>query len=327
MKPSPYDNPYYRNPKHPNYLRRHHSHDYRRPARYLITLQKAPYAPLMCRIEGSPVKPECILSEAGVAMEEALSEWLGERPMIEVPTYQVMPDHVHLCVDVRGYLNRHFAIEVGSLKGKVTRRLQAALDGLSFFDKSFNDRIAFTPEQWDRQKAYTRDNPRRLLIKRLKPNLYFSTWEIRIGDLTLHAKGNVMLLKNPELEVVRWSRKFKGDEFLRMVEGWKRTVENFGVLVSPFIHPKENEMRKYAFEKGGSVIRVCENPFSEKFYPAKEEFEFMHTSRLLLVAPADGSAIFENFYQHAQYLNGIARRIVAASWEKGEGTLREIRHS
>ena len=47
-------NPYLTAPKHPNMQRRAFHHDYRRPARYLITIAKSPVIPTLALIEGDP---------------------------------------------------------------------------------------------------------------------------------------------------------------------------------------------------------------------------------------------------------------------------------
>ncbi|MDE6297635.1 MAG: hypothetical protein K2L89_07280, partial [Muribaculaceae bacterium] len=71
---------------------------------------------------------------------------------------------------------------------------------ISFFSKGFNDRIAYTQQQWERQLQYTADNPRRYLIKRLHADYLLKRWLLKIpGDLKFILKGNIFLLRQPFL--------------------------------------------------------------------------------------------------------------------------------
>lgn len=102
MKSPPEDNPYLRKPDNPNYLRRAFHHDYYRPARYMITLSKSPEIPRFCNIHGEdPTGARVELTRTGVFFEEALAIFLNKYSQIDIPAYIVMPDHIHLCMNVR----------------------------------------------------------------------------------------------------------------------------------------------------------------------------------------------------------------------------------
>lgn len=194
------------------------------------------------------------------------------------------------------------------------------------FAKGFNDRIAYTPEQWERQKRYVADNPRRYLIKKLYPDLFFRRWIIEIGGLSYMAKGNIMLLKNPDIQVVRFSRRYAEGEFEAKRERWMECTRTGGVLVSPFIHPKENAVRKAALEGGGAIIRVCENGFADRFSPQGDEFEYNGGCQLLLIAPVIHETRKEDMnYARAQFLNRIAEKIAETDWSLNEGMIRQCR--
>lgn len=328
-------NPWWREPEKPNFNRRCKGHDYRRPAKYMVTIHKAEESPPLCRVVGNPAItdpyhpdfPSVHCYEAGEYMADAIRCWLEEFPQLTIPVYQIMPDHVHLCIDARFYLPRHLGNLVGTLKGMVSKRYFDLLEPelQPFFKRGFNDRIAFREQQWSAQKRYVADNPRRYLIKIHNRDLYYATWEIRLGDLCLHAKGNIMLLKQPQIEVVRFSRRFREEEYAAMVKHWRQTIDNCGTIISPFINPKEKEVRKYALAQGGNVIRICESPFGERFAPYGEEFEYMHTSQLLLIAPEVRREDYPNFYAYAQEMNRWARVIAETDWQEGDARIRRLR--
>lgn len=332
--------PYLKSPLHPNFLKRRIGHDYCRPARYLLTLMKASEIGILSEVNGSPYvrcpdanAPATKLTEDGAVVERALQIWQEKYPQLRVERYVIMPDHVHVCVFVHSYLKPGLSRAVSNLMGKATRLRHDSLpeeirpkEMVSFFSKGYNDRIAFTNEQWMRQLDYVADNPRRYLIKKIFPEYYRNVWIVTSGERSFHAMGNIFLLKNPDMQAVRFSRRFSNEEYENYIVFWKRCVANMGVLVSPFIHPKEKEMRKYAVENGASIIRICEKGFEERFAPQGEEFELMAEGRLLLVAlleyKHEGNALS---YGKAQEMNGLAAWIAGADWYGPEVRIRRAR--
>lgn len=320
-------NPFLRLPDNPSYLRRAKHHDYRRPGQYLLTLSKAETTPVLSHITGSIAEPVVNLTSAGLCVASSIGQWPERYPQIRVANYVIMPDHVHLCVDVLRHLDNPLGRAVASLMGMATK-LQGNLsdEDRPFYKKGFNDRIAYDYEQWKRQLAYIDDNPRRYLIKQANPDLFFARWIISVSGFEYMALGNIMLLKNPELQVVRYSRRFEPGVFENKVEGWQRCVENNGVLVSPFIHPNERAVYDYAVSQGGGVVRICENGFAERFTPQGQEFDLLTTGQLLLIGAIEHNTRPQPLtYIKAQGLNAVAERIAAAPWLTGEARIRRAK--
>ncbi len=288
-------------------LQRMRGHNYCVPALYLLTLRKGALTPVLSAIGGTPSAPEVLLSAAGRAVDNALVEWSVRYPQIRVYERAIMPDHLHIAVKVEKMLPGGLSRAVAWLMGAATRGF--GLDN-SFFAKGFNDKIAFTNLIFERQILYVRDNPRRLLIKRLYADFYRRRWTLKIDDEVVCALGNIHLLRAPEILQVRFSRKFAHEVFESYLGRWKRAVENGGTLVSPFIHPREREMLRLASEQGGNYIRICENGFSERFAPSGREFDLMAEGRLLLIAPKVHDTRKQTMtYTHAQQMNALAAKI------------------
>lgn len=318
------NNPFLRRPDHPNYNRRARHHDYHRPARYLITTLKNPSIPAFSTIGGDlsfidgENAPHPVISPTGNFIIEALGIWLGKFPQIEVSEFVIMPDHIHLCLDVMAYLPNGLSLAISSLKGIVSRLRHAKLPDnirpekmVPVFAKGFNDRIAYNKEQWERQKQYVKDNPRRYLFKRIFPDYLLRRWIITIGDEEFCAKGNIMLLKEPLLFTVKHHRKWSEAESEEYQNDCKSKIDNGGIPVSPYIHSKEKEIRNYAKDEGGCYIRICENGFAERESASGYEFYLMAAGRLLLIAPNEhDSQKREMKYTYAQKLNKIAARLV-----------------
>lgn len=327
------NNRFVRQPDHPNHLKRAIHHDYHRPARYMITLRKSDSLPNLSTIHGSVANPQIELTTHGKCFEKALSLWAEQYAQIRIMSYVVMPDHIHLCLSVQSYLKNGLSLAIAGLMGKATSQAKLTLDcnlpvaqtDMRYFSKGFNDRIAYSEDQWQRQLAYVKDNPRRYLIKRLYPDFYLRRWKLSVGGKDYVAIGNIFLLKNPEMRVVRFSRRYKPGEFEQKRAAWHETVRNCGVLVSPFIHPKEKEVRDYALDNGGSIVRICVNGFAERFSPSGKEFEIMMSQRLLLIGQFVYNSRKENLsYAQAKALNGIAEEIAAIDWRSEDGHIRPL---
>lgn len=290
-------------------LRRASFHDYTAPAAYLLTLRKAPSTATLSAISGAPSAPVLELTDAGRAVKDALADWLARYPQIRILATAIMPDHVHIAMRVKASLPTGLSRAVAWMMGRATRHYAHETP---FFDKGFNDKIAFSDEIFKRQIQYVCDNPRRLLLKRLFPDFFRRRWLINIDGEEFAAIGNLQLLRAPELHQVRFSRKFSHDEFAGYVRCWHKCVYNGGTLVSPFIHPLERELKDFATENSGSYIRICENGFDERFAPSGREFELMTEGRLLLIAPLEHDTRKQVMtYTHAQQMNALAAKIAS----------------
>lgn len=298
---------YHTEPREHHYRRRSFAHDYRRPSRYMITFFKSNTQPPLSIISGTPEAPEVKLTSTGEHFQLALEQWQEEHKEILVDRYVVMPDHIHICMSVLRYIPTGLGRALALLKGKAT----GCNGGVEFFDKGYNDSIAYNDEQYARQLSYVGDNPRRLLIKRKYPNLFRQRYSLSNGEIELQALGNVFLLKQPHLEVVRFSRQYSLEEVRQNMERWDECIRNGGVLISPFIHPVEKEALHKALENDGNIIRICTNGFAERFAPIGKEFDLMSRGRLLLLGPKEYSFRKEALcYSYAQYLNHIALLLV-----------------
>lgn len=267
--------------------------------------------------EGENV-PHPPVNRTGSFITEALQPWLEKYKQIELSESVIMPDHIHLCLYVNAYLPNGLSLAVSSLKGMVSRMRHAALpehirpgEIEKVFTKGFNDRIARTLEQWERQKHYVRDNPRRYLFKKIYPDYLLRRWIITIGDEEYCAKGNIMLLREPLLFTAKHHRKRTEAESDEYQEACKDHIDNGGVPVSPFIHVKGKAIRDYAIEEGGCYIRICSNGFAERQSAVGYEFDLMAAGRLLLIAPNRHDSQKRDLkYSYAQILNSVAARLV-----------------
>lgn len=265
-------------------------------------------------------------------MPYAISDWIRTYPQINVPAYAVMPDHIHLCVNVTYRLPNGLSRAVGRLKGFISSKYNLSLpeeirpeEMQTLFEKGFNDRIAYNQEQWDCQIHYTLDNPRRFMLKKCYPDYMLRRWLLTVGNEQYVAKGNVFLLKQPHLFSVKYSRKYSEKEGMEWLDTCKSFMHNGGISVSPFIHPMEKAVRDYAYQEGFGIIRVCTNGFAERESATGTEFELMAQGRLLLIAPIEHNTRKETLtYGKAQTLNKLAVSIVDTFSRNVSGLIRPL---
>ena len=112
---------------------------------------------------------EIALTPAGEAVKREF--WaLGEHhPEIKPLFIQVMPDHVHFIIHVTKPMARPLGQAIAGFKAGSSK---AAIGKGGLWAEGFQDTILFHEGQLDSMFTYLRDNPRRLAIKQLFPELF-----------------------------------------------------------------------------------------------------------------------------------------------------------
>ncbi|MBD5223358.1 MAG: hypothetical protein HDS71_04815 [Bacteroidales bacterium] len=278
-------------------------------------------APIFSKLEGNPYimsgadAPHTVLNRAGVIVKEELDKLESfRRDKIRIIKSVIMPDHLHFVVRVLNELQKPVTVYVGLTMSACTRRLRdegILSEDSSCFNSGISDRIVYKSGQLDVLYKYVTDNPRRLMIKRMLPQLFRRNLGIRIGEMSLDAIGNIFLLRK-SLKAVHVRRKWNEDE----VNEYKREcIEGSTqgeVLISPFIHPVEKEIMRLALDKGGSVVRIRDRGFGERWKPSGKEFDICAEGRMLFIAET-GTALHktEMHYGKASHLNDIAEWLAA----------------
>ncbi|MDE7116675.1 MAG: hypothetical protein K2O56_09665 [Muribaculaceae bacterium] len=227
-------------------------------------------------------------SDLGCIIRDKIETMPDYTPQLEIVRYVVMPDHLHILIRIKSTLERHLGRVVGGFMGGCTTVARKA--GLiaredSLFTEKFHDRIVCRAGQIARLVNYINDNPRRLLIKRMHPELFRRYLHIRIGEREYAAYGNIFLLKHFDLLPVRIHRRWSPGEFDEYERGCMAQIENGAVPVSPFIHRREKVIRDKTVDCGGSLIIIRDTGFEERFKPQGREFEMCASGRLLLLVP------------------------------------------
>ena len=112
---------------------------------------------------------EIALTQAGEAVKREFGALGEHHPEIKPLFIQVMPDHVHFIIHVTKPMARPLGQAMAGFK---TGCSKAAIGKGGLWAEGFQDTILFHEGQLDSMFAYLRDNPRRLAVKQLFPDLF-----------------------------------------------------------------------------------------------------------------------------------------------------------
>ena len=175
-------------------------------------------------------------------------------------------------------------VDGGSAAVKRDRHGEYRRPGL-VFERGYNDRLLTQDGQLERWKHYLKDNPRRLLMKRERPDLFRVQRNVTAKGMVFSAIGNRFLLDSPRRLQVQCSRRLTAEEIAQQVEHFLQEGRNGAVLVSPSISPGEKAVMRAAFEAGLPLIVLQENGFTDLAKPGGQRMEACVREQLLMLAP------------------------------------------
>jgi hypothetical protein len=153
------------------------------------------------------------------------------------------------------------------------------------FAKGYNDLILRSYDELPAWQNYLHDNPRRLMIKRARPEWLRPFFDFRIGKQCYSGIGNRDLLKCPKRISVRVSRRLGETEIATTVSQYLEKAKQGYVLVSPAISPGEKRVMRAAFDAGYPTIVIVENGFTPLSKPHGEQFYACAKGVLLMLSP------------------------------------------
>lgn len=190
----------------PDALKRNPLNDYTE-GWFHVTLNVRGEAPVLGYIvgdaeaaEGTPDAPRCVLTELGRKVEEVWDRNPSYYPGVENVAFQIMPEHIHGLIHLKGENKRHLGrIVYGFMVGcthaywdtlgipwrEMTYEKGArapewqdkdhtrSYRGPSLFVRGYNDVEAIGDKEIEIKRQYIRNNPRKRLITRSKPDYFF----------------------------------------------------------------------------------------------------------------------------------------------------------
>ena len=153
------------------------------------------------------------------------------------------------------------------------------------WEAGYNDRILRNYSTLDKWKAYLRDNPRRLLMKREHPDLFRVVRNLHYAGLTFSAQGNRFLLDCPLKVQVQCSRRITDADLQQQIRQAMALGAQGAVFVSPIISPGEKAVIAAVFAAGYPVIYLPKNGLSDMAKPGGQRFDACARGQLLILAP------------------------------------------
>ena len=168
--------------------------------------------------------------------------------------------------------------------GRRDRGLDDRKHGL-LWSIGYTDGILDNEGQLQRWIDYLRDNPRRLLMKRQRPDLFRVQRNLQVGGEVFSAIGNRDLLERPVRLQVMCSRRLTDAEIEEKKTYFLEQARQGAVLVSPSISKGEKAVMRVAFEAGYPLILLQENGFTDLAKPGGRRFDACAEGRMLILAP------------------------------------------
>lgn len=164
-------------------------------------------------------------------------------------------------------------------------------------DKAYyHERILHAPGQLRRMIDYVKDNPRRLWLKRRKPDLFRLHRETRLCGLPFTSLGNHFLLDWPDRQLVEMSRSASHEQIEERLGAVLAAARNGAVTYTAAISDGEKLIARTVREQGFPLVVLLADGFPaegaphERFYkPGGVYFEACSMGRLLLLEPKEGA--------------------------------------
>lgn len=317
---------------------RHHREkgwDYRGRAIYHFTLPVEGRYPLFGTLEGeSSEKAFVRLNPFGrrvCQMLSGLAQFYKEKGYaLKMLAQMVMPDHVHLVIQVLEPLPQSIGAVVRGFKSGCTKvyKEEYYCSGENatelhsdvpvhfariFADKGsiwqqdaayYHERILHAQGQLSRMIDYVKDNPRRLWLKRHNPDLFRIHRDTVLCGVSFTSLGNHFLLQWPDRQLVEMSRSADRASIEKRLQEVLTAARNGAVTYSAAISDGERLIAKTVREQGFPLVVLLADGFPaagsphERYYkPGGVYFEACSKGALLLLEPK------ESAYLHPTIIN------------------------
>ena len=307
---------------------RHHREngwDYKGRAIYHFTLPVEERYPLFGTLDGESAETAFVrLNAFGRRVYQMLCGlaqfYAGKGFAVKVLAQKVMPDHVHLVIQVLEPLPQSVGAVVRGFKSGCTKvykemylssgenaagvhenapvhfaRIFAGRGSIWQQDAAYyHERILHAPGQLRRMIDYVKDNPRRLWIKSHHPELFRLHRQTEAAGLSFTSMGNHFLLDWPDKQVVEMSRSATNEEVQEQLRKVLAAAHNGTVTYTAAISKGEQLIARTLREQGYPLVVLLNDGFPkegsphERYYkPGGVYFEACSKGQLLLLEPTE----------------------------------------
>ncbi len=170
--------------------KRKQNHNYKAPFKYHITITKQPGIPIFSSLIIKELTPQGVklnYSSTGIIIYRNLKSLSEIEPKIRLLQYIIMPDHVHLLIQVTQTLEEHLGKYISKLKSTISRQLHYTslqqsphpakpndnqIQIKPVFEEGYNDKIIYPDRNLHEIFQYIRSNPYRLAVRIHRPDFF-----------------------------------------------------------------------------------------------------------------------------------------------------------
>ena len=269
--------------------------DYKDPSILMITLVTTNRQPILGILKGETIER----TKLGQAIAEEITRiptYNGAKS-IEIYSYVIMPDHVHILLRVHDRLPKHIGQYIAWFKIKCTDACSALTGGpvsetMRPFAPDYHDRILKGKNQLSHMVRYIQDNPRRLALKRANKDLFRIRQNQLINTLPCTVLGNIFLIEHPLRQVLQCSRRLTQEQIDSLKADCLREAADGTIFITAAISEGEKQIARALREAGFPLIILLEkgfpapdDPHYSYFKPHGVYFEACAAGKLLLVEP------------------------------------------
>ena len=269
--------------------------DYRSPSIMMVTIVTTKRLPLLGKLQGENI----ILTELGQKVAEEIKRipTYNGAESIEIYSYVIMPDHVHILLHIHEHLPRHVGYYIRWFKKQCTNiglalAVPSARNHIPLFAPDYHDRLLKGKDQLSHLVRYIQDNPRRLALKRANKDLFRIRQNQQINTIPCTVLGNIFLIEHPLRQVLQCSRRLTQEQIDNLKADCLREAADGTIYVTAAISEGEKQIARALREAGFPLIILLEkgfpapdDPHYSYFKPQGVYFEACAAGKLLLIEP------------------------------------------
>lgn len=176
-----------------SYHRRAFAHNYYAPFIYHVILKKEEKCTIFGSICGdariAPGKQGCAgikESELGIIIAKSILHLPYQFPVIKVHQFCVMPDHVHILLQVLFKSENHLDFYIDALRiriaSKYSEKMGKNISDEAIFQPGYCDKPLYDNRSLDGLFQYIRHNPHRLAMRHQFPHFFQRVRKLKIGS-------------------------------------------------------------------------------------------------------------------------------------------------
>ena len=269
--------------------------DYKDPSILMITLVTTNRQPILGILKGETIER----TKLGQAIAEEINRipTYNGAESIEIYSYVIMPDHVHILLRIHDRLPKHIGQYIAWFKIKCTDACSALTGGpvsetMRPFAPEYHDRLLKGKNQLSHMVRYIQDNPRRLALKRANKDLFRIRQNQQINTIPCTVLGNIFLIEHPLRQVLQCSRRLTQEQIDNLKADCLREAADGTIYVTAAISEGEKQIARALREAGFPLIILLEkgfpapdDPHYSYFKPQGVYFEACAAGKLLLIEP------------------------------------------